>query len=575
MVILISITVSHPGNEDHRVRIVPTDLTCFLTLDGYYGGLVLTEDFGKKLDLKIRAGIPIIQIISPEWRRVLGFAVHVAKENKRELSLWNNAEGLRKWDFDSKTISAEDESKQDPVDVLSWFIRDAPEDSILLMEDLHIYFDAPDYREIIGHLRTLPRIADIEGKSRKNIILSQPIPALPLDLEKDVFVMDVPLPDRRLLAKVIKEVVSELELDDDKAPEGNRKNMAEAALGLTLSAAKLTFKEIALANGRLTSHEIPLILDMKEQIIKKGGILEYYHPSFHLSDVGGMENLKLWLKNRKAGFNPDAQEFGLNSPKGILLLGVQGCGKGCITKAIAADWNIPLLRLDIGEVFSAKPGESFRTVRRAHKIATAVAPSILWIEGIEKVFTGEGRLENFDGNIRARASGDMISWMLDKRDLVFIIATANSIEHLPPELLRKGRFDEIFYIDLPGQQARKDIWRTHLKRRLKGRIDIKQFNPNTLSNISSGYTGAEIEEAINEALYRAYNGKRELQMDDLTDAIQTIYPLSKVMTKRIMKLRDWAKVRTKLASLDIMEPISYEKKIIPILKQEAGNPFIN
>jgi len=543
----------------------------------------MTENFGEKLNLKIGAGIPIIQIISSEWKRVINYAAQAARENQRILYIWNNTDGFLKWDIQQKKFSQDEvvkniqknEENFNPDHILKWYIRDAPDHSIILMEDLHLYFNSDKFAEISGCLRTLSRKNEISAKSSKTIILSQPIRDLPSGLEKDVYVMEIPLPNRRLLLKVINKTIKELNLSKENAPPEERELLVEAALGLTLNEAKFTFKEIAIENEKLTKEEIPFVLNEKEQIIEKSGILEYHQPIGNFPSIGGMENLMSWLQFRKAGFHPDARDFGIKPPKGILLLGVQGCGKSSITKAIAGEWNIPLLHLDLGEVFSNAIGESQRNIKKAHNIARAIAPSILWIDGVEKGFTGLASIDKQESGIKARACGSMVEWMLEKKEPVFIVATANDIERLPHDMLRKGRFDELFFVDLPGDEARKDIWKIHLKRRLAGRFNGKDFHFHRLSSASVGYTGAEIEDAINEALYLAFNERRDVTQKDLIQTLATIYPTSKIMTRKILKLRDWAKVRTRLASNEDPVRISSEKRIIPILKQEANNPFIN
>jgi SpoVK/Ycf46/Vps4 family AAA+-type ATPase len=530
-----------------------------------------SDDFYRELELKLKTGIPIIQIISYEWRRMQAFAIKIANLNNRELYIWNNIEGCVKLDRNENNKNCfepvEDISDAtDPAVVLKWFYEKTNNDAILLMEDLYLFFNS---NEILGHLRRISR-----NNKNKTLLLSQPIKELPKLLEKDVYIMELPLPNKTVLKTNIKIINTELKLQEDNSPEEDWDAIAEAALGLTEFEAKNTFKEIAIQNERLTKKEIPFIVKQKEQIIKKSGILEYFHPFENLEDVGGMDNLKEWLDARAAGFSSDAEDFGMTPPKGVLLLGVQGCGKSLISKAIASKWNLPLLKFDLGRVFGGIIGQSEANIRTALETAKAISPCILWIDEIEKGFSGVGSSDRSDGGTTARVFGTMLTWMQEKKEPVFVIATANNIEQLPPELLRKGRFDEIFFVDLPGILSRKQIWEIHLKKRLRGRYNTNKFDLNLLSKESKGFSGAEIEEAINEALYRVYNEKRDLETSDLLDAIRSTYPLSKVMTDKINKLREWAKVRARLANDEDIEKLSTEQRFVPKLKQEVDNPFI-
>ncbi len=521
--------------------------------------------------MKVEAGTPVVQIISYEWRRVHGIAAKAAAENKRDLFLWNNSEGIKKWDRIDRKWLSENDQLRDPVEALDWYLT-AKADMILWMEDLHLYFDSQQRNEIIGRLRRCSRVA--QGYT---LLLSQPIHRLPPELEKEVFILEIPLPDRDILKTVIKHVVSQLQLERRSSPEEEWSAIAEAALGLTELEADHTFREIIIEKKRLTAKEIPLVVETKEQIIKKSGTLEYFHPREAFRDIGGLENLKAWLKSRKAGFEEGALEFGMTSPKGVLLLGVQGCGKSMVAKAIACEWNLPLLKFDLGKVFQSLLGESEANIRRALDVAEAISPSVLWIDEIEKGLSGARSSDSLDAGVSARVFATMLTWMQEKRKPVFVVATANNIEQLPPELLRKGRFDEIFFVDLPGDSGRKDIWKIHLVKRLKDdRFKKGNFDLNILSKETVGYSGAEIEEAINEALYHAYNDGTELKASHLMESVKATYPLSKVMASNIMKLREWAKVRTRLASDERTEDLKPDDKMKSIqLKHEADNPFIN
>lgn len=523
----------------------------------------------EEVSLKVKAGIPIIQLISYEWRRVMGFCIIASRDNRRSLYSWNNTNGISKYNEAEGVWEPENQDILEPSGALTWFSRQCQDNSIFLMEDLHLYFDAGNYREIFGYLRNIAKNND-ELNNRKSLVLSQPVRYLPPELEKDVYVIDIDLPDKKILSSVLDEVVSFIE------PEGgctqkSRDRLSEAARGLTTIEAKNVFCEIALDKGRLTEEEVPLVIREKEQVIKKSGILEYFHPSESFSDIGGMESLIDWLRKRKMGFDADAVEFGMTPPKGVLLLGVQGCGKSLLAKSIASDWSLPLLRFDLGRVFGGIVGESENNIRRALDTAKAISPSILWIDEIEKGLSGLGSSNDTDGGTTARVFGTLLTWMQEKNEPVFVVATANDISSLPPELLRKGRFDEIFFVDLPGEKSRRDIWKIHLKKRLGVRYSDNMFTLDTLVNKSKGFSGAEIEEAVNEGLYQAYFEGREIKTGDLEMAIDETVPLSRVMGKSIAYLREFAKSRARLASDETQEEISGDGAVLTAQEKKKCN----
>ncbi len=540
----------------------------------------MVREYLENIKRKIGAHHPILQIVSYEWRRVHGAVISAAMELNYAVYRWNNVDGTYKWDMYDKTWVEDKQSLKEPGEAIEWYIEEITKGSKIafIMEDLYMYFDSPQRREIITLLKKVARIPQSEG----TLILSQPIRNLPIELEKDVYMLEIPLPDMEVLKRVIDEVVNkDFKLDIEYSSPEDWDYIAEAALGLTEMEAKYTFREIITAYKQLTKNEVPYIVQRKEQIIKKSGILEYFHPRESFSDVGGLENLKKWLEVRKEGFDPHAKDYGMTPPKGVLLLGIQGCGKSLVAKAIAAEWNLPLLRLDIGKVFGGIVGESEANIRKALAVAEAISPSILWIDEIEKGLAGVTSSDQTDSGTTARVFSTILTWMQEKEKPVFVVATANDISKLPPELLRKGRFDEIFFVDLPGKRSRREIWEIHLKKRLgkhryKKAINKGDMNVDRLVDLSKGFSGAEIEEAVNEALYMAYHEEKEYPlMKHLEEAIRNTYPLSKTMGEIIIKLRKWAKDRTRLASSDKPEEIdSEEAKKAPKLRQEYYNPFI-
>jgi SpoVK/Ycf46/Vps4 family AAA+-type ATPase len=296
---------------------------------------------------------------------------------------------------------------------------------------------------------------------------------------------------------------------------------------------------------RLSETEVPLIYSEKKQIIRKSGLLEYVDGVETIDGVGGMRRLKAWLAKRRLAFSREARDFGLPPPKGVLFLGVQGCGKSLCAKAVSSLWQLPLLRLDMGRVFSSYVGTSEENVRRAIRVAESVSPAILWIDEIDKGFSGAQSSAFSDSGTTARVFGTILTWLQEKASPVFVIATANNVEVLPPELLRKGRFDEIFFVDLPSEPERREIFSIHLGKRKRS---AKEFDLDQLARASQGFSGSEIEQCVISAMYDAFESKQPLDTDMLLRSIQETYPISITMREEIEQRRKWAHGRTRRAT---------------------------
>ena len=390
-----------------------------------------------------------------------------------------------------------------------------------------------------------------------------------MDLRKEIPTIDLELPGVDDLRVVLEDAADALgvKASADEA-------LLDAARGLTVMEARLAFGKAAAELGRLDHGAVPLVAQEKERIIKQSEVLEYYPTDARMSDVGGLDQLKVWLDRRGRAFGAGAREYGLDPPKGVLLLGVQGCGKSLVAKAIAAAWQFPLLRFDMGKVFGGIVGQSEGNIRTALQVAQALAPCVLWIDEVEKGLAGLGSSDQTDGGTTARVVGTLLTWMQEKKDPVFVVATANRIDMLPPELLRKGRFDEIFFVDLPTRAVREEILSIHLTKKKRKPAD---FALAELAARSVGYSGAELEEAIREGLYDAYYEGRELRTEHIAKALDKTFPLSRTMRDQIDGLRQWAKVRARLAAGEPPEPLPHEnvEAAAPRLRQEASrNPFI-
>ncbi len=321
----------------------------------------------------------------------------------------------------------------------------------------------------------------------------------------------------------------------------------QAARGLTLGEAENVFARILVNQERLTGEDVAEVLSEKQQIIRKSGLLEYYTTDESFERIGGLAVLKDWLAKRAPTFSEEARNFGLAAPRGIMLLGVQGCGKSLCAKAVANQWQLPLLRFDMGRMFGSFIGASEENVRRAIAVAESVAPAILWVDEIDKALSGSQGSGATDGGTTARVFGTFLTWLSEKTAPVFVVATANDISHLPPELLRKGRLDEIFFVDLPTSEERADIFRIHLARR--GRLP-DAFDLAALAEAAHLFSGAEIEEAINSALYDAFSERTELATRHVLKALAESVPLARTMDEQIQTLRTWAEGRARYASLN-------------------------
>jgi SpoVK/Ycf46/Vps4 family AAA+-type ATPase len=400
-----------------------------------------------KLINLIKANTKLIQIISYETLRVHGMLIRASRELKKELFIWNRVEGIKKWDDEKGRFANEDEEEQQQPETVLDFFKEK-ENLILLLEDFY-----PDLTEDKPRMIKTFRNIALQNSHGKTLVLSQPFSQLPKELEKDVHILYLPYPNFEDIKAIYKKVCLAHNIPNADNPDNE---LIESALGLTIMEAEKAFALAYIENQSLTGAEVPLIIREKENVIKKSGYLEYYHPKEEMKDVGGLANLKDWLTKRGRGFDKAAKDFGLTYPRGILLLGIPGTGKSLTAKAVGNLWHFPLLRLDMGKIFGGIVGESEKNIREALNIAEAIAPSILWIDEIEKGMSGISSSGSSDGGTTARVLGTFLTWLQEKTKPVFVVATANDISQLPPELLRKGRVDEIFFVDLPTEKERED-----------------------------------------------------------------------------------------------------------------------
>lgn len=516
----------------------------------------------EELETLIRARYPVLYIVSWEEERVEQVIGEIARSRDKRLFVWSSSTGMvprhltaseeetaaQPSSVRSPTRKQVDERTRDPLVALG-MIADHLEPAIFIMRDLHPYLSDA------GVARKLRDVASAIKASFKTVVLVSPTLKLPLELQKDVTVIDFDLPDVDDLEKLLDTRIRELHESGNvnlRVDPAAKERILYAARGLTLNEAENVFAKTLVMTRQLTEAEIPIILSEKEQAIRKSGMLEYYHAQEKFEDVGGLDLLKEWLRKRALAFGDRAKEFGLPAPKGALLLGVQGCGKSLCAKAVSSLWQLPLLRLDVGKVFSDLVGSSERNIREAIKVAESVAPAILWVDEIEKAFAGTQSSAFSDAGTTARVFGTFLTWLQEKEAPVFVIATANNIQLLPPELLRKGRLDEIFFVDLPTRSERATIFDIHLRRRNRNPED---FDLDKLAAASEGFSGAEIEQAVVSSLFDAFDSQASLTTETILNAVGETVPLSTTMKEGIDGLREWAEGRARKASSQAAEDV--------------------
>ncbi len=402
-----------------------------------------------------------------------------------------------------------------------------------------------DFHHELGDPAVVRKVRNIQrqlAEREQSLCLITPVLTIPRELEKELRVVDLPLPELAEVAKLLATLIKKqgIRIDVELFEK-----FVKSSLGLTEDELKRVYTRIALTGNGFASEDLSVLIQEKKAIIRKSEYLEFYDQTETMQDVGGLDQLKEWLVNRSRAFTEKARKYGLPQPKGLFLVGVQGCGKSLTAKAVANLWRIPLLWLDVGALLQAS-GTTEEKLRDTIKLAESLSPVVLWIDEIEKAFAG---VETGAAEVAGatRAFGGFITWLQEKTRPVFVVATANNVTSLPPELLRKGRFDEIFFVDLPNVHERTLIFQIHLQRR--GR-NPESFDCWTLSEATPKFSGAEIEQVVIAALFEAFAAGREVAMSDLLDAVRETVPLAVTMDQRIKNLRDWARDRTRPATFD-------------------------
>lgn len=474
------------------------------------------------LALLIRAGWRVIALETFEEDRAIRVLERAAEATERSLVVWSLSSGIVGTGQGAGSLEAGLAA-----------IADHKEPALFVLLDVHaVQNDPVAIRRIRDWLPTLT-------KRRQSVVLLGPVVEPPIELLRETGHVSLPLPKHEELEALFRRV---LEAGDVTPETQSLDSCVRAALGLTAAEAVRVLRKACAQTGGLGPATAGFIASEKRQALRRTPALTFHDTDEGLDAVGGVGELKAWLGERRKAFGEQARQFGLPLPRGLLLLGVQGCGKSLSAKAVAVEWQFPLLRLDLASVFSGGLQSPEEAIREATAVAESIAPAVLWIDEIEKGFSASG-----EDTRASRVFGSFLTWLAEKTAPVFVVATANDVQRLPPELLRRGRFDELFFVDLPTQTERMEILAIHLTRR--GR-EPGQFQLESLADEAERLSGAELEQVVCAGLYTAFGEGRDLEDNDLANAIHETVPLYDTYEDRIKELRDWARGRARLASVD-------------------------
>lgn len=497
--------------------------------------------FNDELTLLLKARYPIIYINTVEEDRV-EYVIRKTIKNTLNRSIYT-------WDFiDGYTNNPNNEgfAKRNPLQALELIERLTCETpALFLLKDFNRFLTDVS---VSRKLKNISRILKLQPKTI--IILSSEI-NIPKELQDLITILSFQLPNEGEISKELNRLINSLNLEISSQL---LESLTRACQGLSLERIRRVLSKIIVTYKKIDENSISLLLSEKKQIIRQTEILEYWSTDENIQKIGGVDDLKEWLKKRKTAFSVQASNYGLPMPRGLLLIGIQGTGKSLTAKAIATEWQLPLLKLDVGKLFGGIVGESEARLRQTIEVAETLSPCILWIDEIDKAFSNTE--SKGDSGTSNRVLGTFISWLSEKTKPVFVVATANNVELLPLEIIRKGRFDEIFFLDLPQEQDREEIFKIHLQ----------EFRPNSwetfnylkLAKLSEHFSGAEIRQSVIEGMYQAFYEKREFNTKDICKALKDLIPLAQLETNQMLKLQKWASSgRIRLASTKTI----YQKSI--------------
>ncbi len=482
----------------------------------------------RDLELLLRSHVPIITIETREELRALELLADLERDTGMSLYKWTVTEGLQRL-LGQFTLEGE---HHEPVDVLGAIKRSGAQ-GIYALLDFHPYLDEPT------HVRLIKDIALQHDMARRVLVFISHEITIPPELGAYSANFSLNLPNRERRKKIIKEVAGQwMGTNNGQRVKTNNtalEQLVDNLSGLTSNEVKRLARKAIFDDGAITEDDLSKVVQAKYQLLNRDGVLHYEFSTEKFSDVAGLVRLKEWLSHRGEVFR--STDSKLDKPKGILLLGVQGCGKSLAAKSVAGTWGVPLLRLDFGTLFNKFHGETERNLRESLKTAEAMAPCVLWVDEIEKAIASADN----DGGTSKRVQATLLTWLAEKSAAVFLVATANDISALAPELVRKGRFDEIFFVDLPAPAVRRKIFEIHLAKR---GLETGMYNVDDLSEQTEGFSGAEIEQVVVAASYRAHAQNQRPDQTMLVEEIQQTRPLSVVMAERVATIREWARNRT-------------------------------
>lgn len=479
--------------------------------------------FSEDFELLLRARYPLIYIPTQEEERAEGaIALSAKRQGNRAVYTWDFVDGYQGNPTD------EGFAQRNPLQALELVNKltvNAP--AIFILRDFHRFLDD------VAVSRKLRNLARQLKSQPKNIVLLSTELLIPNDLSEVLNVLDFPLPSG---ADIHKEVEQLLTATNSRLEGKALDDLVRSCQGLSMERIRRVLSRAIATHGQIGPDDVGLILEEKRQTIRQTQILDFYPAKENISDIGGLDNLKDWLLRRGGAFSERARQYGLPHPRGLLLAGIQGTGKSLTAKAISHHWHLPLLRLDVGRLFAGLVGESESRTRQMIQLAEALAPCILWIDEIDKAFAGfEGR---GDSGTTSRVFGTFITWLAEKQSPVFVVATANNIQSLPPEILRKGRFDEVFFVGLPTTEERQDIFSVHLSR-LRPH-NLSSYDLGRLAYETPDFSGAEIEQCIIEAMHLGFSQNRDFTTDDILEAASQIIPLARTAQEQVQFLQEWA-----------------------------------
>jgi len=506
------------------------------------------------IETAIMSNHPLLYVLSPEEYRCMLFFEKFCIRKSLKMWVHTISEGMWNVAFsepDDLWIRTEKgqvmRQYRDPIALLEHLKNFKGSGNVFLLLDFH-----ETLRDALVR-RMLKDLLKKFKESKNTIVILSSVLEIPESLKHSVCIQEYPLPTRKELSTALHDVIQSLKKSRLKIQlnQGDRERLVIAGQGLTMDQFENCLATAVVRNrGIIDANIIDEIVFEKKRIIKQSGVLEFFDTSETMEQVGGLSVLKQWLDRRQLAFTDKARAYGLPTPKGILLLGVQGAGKSLSAKACAALWKFPLLKLDTGRLFSGNVGSSEERTRQTICLAESISPCVLWIDEIEKALAGVASSSESDAGTTARVFASIATWLQEKSFPVFVIATANNISSLPPELIRKGRFDEIFFLDLPGLSERMDIFSIHLSKRNR---NPKDFDLKVLGEFSAGFSGAEIEQAIIAGLYISFDEDRPLEDGDILEMLKSQVPLSKTMAEEMQALRSWAVNRAINASDDRIE----------------------